>query len=75
MALSATFVLFCLGAALIAYPLLRDASAFCKMALLTAVAGLLSVAAVEDLVKEVHEAEIDNSNSLPASTGGFALLP
>ena len=54
--LSASFILFCTGAALLSYLLLREAGDAPKMAALTFVAGLLTVAAVEDMLEEAHEA-------------------
>ena len=72
--LSASFMLFCVGAALLSYLLLRDAGEGPKMAALSFVAGLLTVAAVEDMIEEAHEAEADTRQSILAFVGGFVLF-
>lgn len=72
--LSASFMLFCVGAALLSYLLLRDAGEGLKMAALSFVAGLLTVAAVEDMIEEAHEAEADTRQSILAFVGGFVLF-
>ena len=72
--LSASFILFCVGAALLSYLLLRGAGEGVKMAALAFVAGLLSVAAVEDMLEEAHEARADSRMSLLSFIGGFALF-
>ena len=72
--LSASFVLFCVGAALLSYLLLRDAAEGLKMAALSFVAGLLTVAAVEDLITEAHETKEDGRASILAFVGGFVLF-
>jgi ZIP family zinc transporter len=72
--LSASFALPVLIAATLAYYLLRDQSAFWKMAALTFTAGLLTVAAVEDMLSEAHESSEDNRSSVLAFTGGFVLF-
>lgn len=72
--LSASFVLFCLGSALVAFFVLRGAGESVKMAALVFVAGLLTVAAVEDMLEEAHEARKDNRGSVLAFVGGFALF-
>ena len=72
--LSASFVVFSVGAALLAFLLLRDAAEATKMAVLTFVAGLLTVAAVEDMLEEAHEAREDNRASILAFVGGFAVF-
>ena len=72
--LSASFILFCVGAALLAYFLLRGAGEGPKMAALAFVAGLLSVAAIEDMLEEAHEARADTRGSVLAFIGGFALF-
>jgi ZIP family zinc transporter len=74
LALSASFILYCLGAALLAYLLLRSAPESAKLAALAFVAGLLSVAAVEDMLDEAHDAREDTRGSLLAFIGGFALF-
>lgn len=72
--LSASFILFCLVAALVSYLLLRGAGEGIKMAALAFLAGLLSVAAVEDMLEEAHEARKDSRTSVLAFVGGFALF-
>jgi ZIP family zinc transporter len=72
--LSASFFLFATAAALLSYLLLRNASDGLRMAALTFVAGLLTVAAVEDMLEEAHEARADNRLSVLAFVGGFALF-
>ncbi|MGR3570675.1 ZIP family metal transporter [Brevirhabdus sp.] len=73
-AVSLSFPVYCLIAALGAWLLLRDAPDAAKSAALVFVAGLLSVAAVEDMIEEAHEAAEDNARSLLAFVGGFALF-
>lgn len=72
--LSASFFLFATGAAVLSYLLLRGASEGVKMAALVFAAGLLTVAAVEDMLEEAHEARADNRLSVLAFVGGFALF-
>ena len=72
--LSASFILFSVGAALLAFLLLRDAPETWKMGALTFVAGLLTVSAVEEMLEEAHEAREDNRASVVAFVGGFALF-
>ena len=72
--LSASFILFCTGAALLSYLLLREAGDAPKMAALTFVAGLLIVAAVEDMLGEAHDARRDTRSSVLAFVGGFVLF-
>ncbi|TFL19461.1 ZIP family metal transporter [Jannaschia formosa] len=71
---SLSFPLYCLGMALIAWFLLRDAPDAAKYVALSFVAGLLTVAAVEDMLEEAHEAASDNRISTLAFVGGFALF-
>ena len=73
-AASLTFPLYCLGAALIAWFLLRSAPDAARYVALSFVAGLLSVAAVEDMLEEAHEAATDNRTSALAFVGGFVLF-
>ena len=68
--LSASFILYCVGAALLAYLLLRGAPDAVKLAALAFAAGLLSVAAVEDMLDEAHEAREDTHGSVLAFVGG-----
>lgn len=72
--LSASFILYCVGAALLAYLLLRGAPDAAKLAALAFAAGLLSVAAVEDMLDEAHEAREDTHGSVLAFVGGLALF-
>ena len=74
MLLSASFVLFSVGAALLAFLLLREAPETWKMGALTFAAGLLTVSAVEEMLEEAHEARQDNRASVLAFVGGFALF-
>ena len=71
---SLSFPLYCVGAAVIAYLLLRNAPDSAKYVALSFVAGLLSVAAVEDMLEEAHEAKADTRMSTLAFVGGFALF-
>ncbi len=73
-AVSLSFPVYCLGAALIAWFLLRNAPDAAKYFALSFVAGLLTVAAVEDMLKEAHEAAGDNRLSALAFIGGFVLF-
>lgn len=73
-AASLSFPLFCLGAALIAWFLLRSAPDAARYVALSFVAGLLSVAAVEDMLEEAHDAASDNRTSALAFIGGFVLF-
>ena len=72
--LSASFAFFSVGAALLAYLILRNVSEPVQMAALVFVAGLLTVAAVEDMLEEAHEARGDTRSSILAFVGGFALF-
>lgn len=72
--LSASFILFCVGSALVAFFILRGAGESVKMAALVFVAGLLTVAAVEDMLEEAHEAREDDRGSVLAFVGGFILF-
>jgi ZIP family zinc transporter len=72
--LSASFALPALGAATGAYFLLRDQSEVIKMAALVFTAGLLTVAAIEDMISEAHESAKDTRLSIIAFVGGFALF-
>lgn len=74
MLLSTFFFFPVLGAALLAYFLLRDQSEAFKMAGLSLTAGLLTVAAVEDMLSEAHEATGDTRGSILAFTCGFVLF-
>lgn len=72
--LSASFILFSVGAAILSYLLLRGAGEGLKVAALAFVAGMLAVAAVEDMIEEAHEAREDTRGSVLAFVGGFALF-
>lgn len=72
--LSASFFVYVVCSALLAYVLLRGASEAVKMAALVFVAGLLTVVAVEDMLEEAHEAREDTRLSILAFVGGFSLF-
>jgi ZIP family zinc transporter len=72
--LSLSFFLFVVGAALLSYFLLRGASELVKNGALTFVAGLLTVAAVEDMLEEAHSSKGDTSWSVLWFVAGFALF-
>lgn len=69
-----SFFIYVIGAALIMHLLLRDAPMGLQMAALVFVAGLLTVAAVEDMLEEAHSAHEDNRRSVLAFVGGFTLF-
>lgn len=72
--LSLSFFLFVVGAALFSWLLLQGASDPVKYSVLTFVAGLLVVAAVEDMLEEAHESREDTSSSVLWFVAGFALF-
>ncbi|MCK0768466.1 MULTISPECIES: ZIP family metal transporter [Chromohalobacter] len=72
--LSASFVVPVLLAASLAYFLLRNQPEFFKLAALTFTAGLLMVAAVEEMLSEAHESKEDTRSSILAFVGGFVLF-
>lgn len=72
--LSASFFIFCLLGATIGYWLLRDQGQALKLSALAFTAGVLQIAAVEDLMREAHEAEEDTRWSSMFFIGGFALF-
>lgn len=74
MLLSASFAIPVLGAAIIAYYLLRNQSEAWQFGALTFTAGLLTVAAVEDMLAEAHDSDKDSRWSLVAFIGGFVLF-
>ena len=74
MLLSASFITYVVGAAIASFLLLRGAPEELKAAALVFVAGLLTVAAVEDMLEEAHDAQEDNRRSVVAFVGGFALF-
>ena len=71
---TASFFLYVVGSAMASYFLLRDAPEQMKMAGLVFVAGLLTVAAVEDMLEEAHQADTDSRRSVLAFIGGFTLF-
>lgn len=72
--LSASFVLPVVGAAVLAYFTLRGQSVAVKMAALVFVAGLYTLAAVEDMLREAHESAEDSRWSALSFLAGFALF-
>lgn len=74
MLFAASFFVYVIGAAVGAHLLLRDAPTSWKMAALVFVAGLLTVAAVEDMLEEAHSAHEDSRRSVLAFIGGFTLF-
>ncbi|MEJ7931460.1 peptidoglycan-binding protein [Ramlibacter sp. AN1015] len=72
--LSASFVIPVVGMAMVSYFLLRDVADAWKMGALAFVAGLLSLAAVEDMISEAHESGEDTKWSMLAFTSGFVLF-
>lgn len=72
--LSASFVFPVLLAASVAYFVLRNLPESFKLAALTFTAGLLIVAAVEEMLSEAHESKEDTHASVLAFVGGFALF-
>jgi ZIP family zinc transporter len=74
MMLSAGFAIPVVAAAVLAYYLLRDQSDVLKMGTLVFTAGLLTVAAVEDMISEAHESAEDTRWSILSFTAGFVLF-
>lgn len=72
--LSASFALPVVGAAMLAYLTLRGQGEAVKMAALVFVAGLYSLAAVEDMLREAHQSAEDSRWSAVSFLGGFALF-
>lgn len=72
--LSASFAIPVIGMASIAYFFLKGQSEIWQMSALAFVAGLLSLAAVEDMISEAHESKEDTKWSLLVFTGGFVLF-
>jgi len=66
--------LYLLSAAVFAYFVLRNQPEAFKLAALTFTAGLLTVAAIEDMVSEAHESGDDTHISPLAFIGGFVLF-
>ena len=72
--LSASFAIPVLTAAVLAYYVLRSQPEALQLAALTFTAGLLTVAAVEDMISEAHESGDDTHVSPLAFVGGFVLF-
>lgn len=72
--LSASFVIPVVSTAVLAYFLLRQQPEELKMAALVFVAGLYSLAAVEDMLHEAHETAEDTRWSAVSFIAGFALF-
>ena len=72
--LSASFAIPVLSAAVFAYFVLRSQPEAFKFAALTFTAGLLTVAAIEDMIAEAHESGDDTHISPLAFVGGFVLF-
>lgn len=70
----ASFAIPVVAAAVFANAVLRGAPEFYRMVALAVIAGMLSVAAIEDMIGEAHEATEDSKRSVLAFTGGFALF-
>lgn len=70
----ASFAVPVLLAATFAHLVLRDASDLWKFGALAMIAGLLSLAAMEDLLGEAHEHGSDTKAAAMAFVGGFALF-
>ena len=71
---SAAFALPVLVGAALAYFLLRGRSEAVKMSGLVFVAGLYTLAAVEDMLREAHDSAEDSRISALAFLGGFSLF-
>lgn len=72
--LSASFVIATLLGATIGYWLLREQSEALQLTALAFTAGLLILAAVEEMLGEAHEVAEDNRTSAAFFIGGFALF-
>ncbi|MFC4171554.1 ZIP family metal transporter [Microvirga sp. GCM10011540] len=72
--LSASFVIATLLGASIGYWLLRDQSESLKLTALAFTAGLLILAAIEEMLGEAHEAADDTRYTAAFFIGGFALF-
>ncbi|WP_454062459.1 hypothetical protein [Candidatus Nitrospira salsa] len=72
--LGASLVIPCVAAATIGFWLLKDAADIWKFSTLAFTAGILSLAAAEDMMKEAHEASEDVPWSAACFIAGFALL-
>lgn len=72
--LSASFAIPVVGATCLAFFLLRDQSEALQVTAMVFVSGLYVLAAVEDMLKEAHEAVEDTRGSAFAFLAGFALF-
>jgi ZIP family zinc transporter len=72
--LSASFILFCSGSAVVSFFLLRNTVETVQLAALVFVAGMLTLAAVEDILDEAHESREDTKSSALAFLAGFVLF-
>ena len=72
--LSASFAIPIVLAALVSYFLLRGQSASVQLMVLAFIAGLLLVAATEEIIGEAHEAACDTKASALSIVGGFILF-
>lgn len=72
--LSASFAIPVVGAAVLAFFLLRGRGEAVQMTALVFVAGLYMLAAVEDMLEEAHESAIDTRWSALSFLTGFALF-
>lgn len=72
--LAAFFVVPVVLAAALGYALLRDQSEALKMASLVFVAGLLTVAAVEEMIAQAHEGAEDTRFSVLSFSAGFCAV-
>ncbi len=71
---SASFALPVIGAAVLAHFVLRDQGEHVKLAALVFVAGLYTLAAVEDMIREAHQSAEDSRWSALCLLAGFALF-
>ena len=72
--ISASFVIPVVGAAVLSFFLLRNASEALKMGSLVFVAGFYTVAAVEEILAQAHETRDDSRFSAVSFIAGFALF-
>lgn len=72
--LSASFVVPVIGAALLGWLVLRNQGDAVKMTALVFVAGLYTLPAIEDMLREAHENAEDSRGSAVCFLGGFALF-
>ena len=72
--LSLSFSIPVLGSAVLAYYLLRGQSELWQMGALAFVAGILTIAAVEEMLSEAHDTVEDTRRSILAFAGGFILF-